>query len=206
MRRKEGLIKNYSRLNEADLDYKAQSIVHSLTGNENFPLTDPSLAAFTLVKDNYITARENVVNGGRIEVAIKNQAKQTLLDQMFLLATNIESLAKGDRVKLLTSSFDLIKMPEPTPPITGPLSIFLADGVNVGEIKVTVSVIKGVSSHTFQYTADPQSDNNWVSKSSTTRQVVFGGLPSGTKLYFRAIAIAKKDQELLSEMVSRVVQ
>lgn len=201
------LIKNYSRLSEAKLDYKAQSIVHELTGNPSFPETDPSLADFTAVKDAYIIARENAANRGKTEIAIKNQNKQLLLEKMSLLATNLESLAKGDRAKLTSTGFDLVKNAEPKPPITGPLVLRLTDGLNPGELKLSVNAISGAVSYNYEFTPDPlTTDSQWIIKSSTAKQHVFNGLPSGTKIYARVAAIARKNQELYSETLSRVVQ
>jgi len=201
------LVKNYSRLSEANLDYKAQSIVHSLTGNAYFPVTDPSLTDFTEVKDAYILARENVANGGKTEIAIKNQTKELLLSKMFLLGVNIESLAKEDRVKLVSSGFDLAKTAEPKPPLVGPLNLRLADGLNKGELKLCIEPLKDAVSYNYEFTVSPLTEESkWMIKSSTSKIHVFAGLPSGAKVYARVAAIARKDQELYSETLSRVVQ
>ena len=55
------LIKDYAKLSEANLDLKAQMVVINLTGNPHFPVTEPTLADFTLVRTAYTTALHNSV-------------------------------------------------------------------------------------------------------------------------------------------------
>ncbi len=201
------LNKNYSRLNEANLGSMAQNIVHSLTDNPYFPLTDPSLEKITAAKDAYLLARENASNGGKTEIVLKNQAREALLDELFLLATNLESLAKGDRAKLASTGYVLTKTAESRPPIVGPLIVNLTDGNNPGELKIVVIPLPNVVSYNYEHTLAPLTNESiWITKPSTDKQCTLTGLPSGSKAYVRVAAIGRKNQELYSMVYSRMVQ
>ena len=135
------LIKDYSKLSEANLDFKSQMVVINLTGNPNFPVTEPTLADFIVVKSAYTTALQNSAEGGKTAVAIKNQAREELLTNMRNLSLNIEAQAQGDKAKLVSSGFDLAAEGENVPPLTGPTNFKIADGLNAGELKLSVKAV-----------------------------------------------------------------
>ena len=201
------LIKDYSKLSEANLDFKAQSIILSLTANANFPVTVPSLADFTLIKTAYTEALESSIDGAKLSIALKNQAKETLLTAMRNLATNIESLAQGDRAKLISSGFELGSDGENIPPLTGPVSFEILDGQNPGELKIVVKRIPRATSYMHAYTEGPVTENSiWNAKSSTLRTHTLTGLKSGTKVSVRITIGGSRGQEVVSAIQSRVVQ
>lgn len=201
------LIKDYSRLSDANLDLKAQMVIINLTGNPDFPVTEPTLADFTLVKASFNTALQNSQEGGRTAVAIKNQARKTLLASMRNLSINIESQAQGDRVKLVSSGFDLAADGANVPALSGPLNFMVSDGLNTGELKLSVKASKQAISYLHEYTVGPVTDESiWISKVSTAREHTFGGIRSGVRAYARVAVIGTKGQEVYSNVLSRVVQ
>ncbi|MDB5120281.1 MAG: hypothetical protein JWN56_1499 [Sphingobacteriales bacterium] len=204
----QGLVTSYSKLSDAHLDLKAQSIILALTGNLNFPLTAPTLANFTLFKTTYTTALAKAVSRERNTIAQKLAARTTLLLNMKLLAINIESLALGDRVKLVSSGFDLTNDGELVTPIVTPTDFILSDGLNAGEMKFSIKGVKDASSYLFEICLEEvvTEDSKWTSKATTLREHTFTNLPSRTLIHGRVAAIGRKSQEAFTGVLTRVVQ
>jgi hypothetical protein len=201
------LIRDYSKLSDANLDFKAQMIGISLNTNPNFPTTDPTLTEFAAVKAAFTTALQNSANGDRMAVAVKNQAREELLTTMRNLATNIESQAQGDRAKLASSGFELASENESAPPLAGPTNFKITDGLNPGELKLSVKGVPQAVSYLHEYTEDPLTeDSRWISKVSTSREHTFADIRSGLRVHARVAVIGRKGQEVYSNVLSRVVQ
>jgi hypothetical protein len=201
------LVKDYSRLSEANLDFKAQMIIVNLTDNPHFPVTSPTLANFSVIKNEYSAALQNSAEGAKTAVAIKNQAKTTLLQNMRFLAANIESLAQGDRAMLVSSGFELATEGENIPPLAAPTNFAISDGANAGELKLTVKGVPNAVSYLHEYTEGPVTEESvWVSKISTSRTHTFTGIRSGIRVYCRVAAVGRKGQEVYGNVLSRVVQ
>lgn len=201
------LIKDYSKLNEAQLDLKGGKIIASLTGNADFPNTVPTLHDFTTVKNTYSANLIAASSGDRSAIAMKNQDKDSLLGAMRLLAINLEGLALGNQAKLVGTGFDLAANGSNVPAMASPTGYYLSDGMNNGEIKSTVKGVERAMmySHEYSLTA-PDENTNWVTWVTTTVSYTFTGLPSGTRIYGRVAAIGRKDQLVYSDVLSRVVQ
>lgn len=205
--RKPSLVKDYSKLSDNNLAFRAEAIVLSLTDNVNFPVTVPALADFTTVQTAFATAMEDIINGNRISIAIKNQARVNLLEIMSQLAFNIQSLAPGDRAKLISSGFEMGSDGENVPPIEAPENFKISDGVNPGEIKLSVKGVLQAVSYMHEYTEEPiTAESRWISKISSSRQHVFTGLQSGIRIHARTAVIGRKGQQAYSPMLQRVVQ
>lgn len=129
------LILDYNRLSDAALSLKAINVKNSLTGNADFPTTTPSLADFTLIQEGYDTALSKIISGDRIQIALKNQSRATLLATLRQLALDIDAQANGDRAKLLSSGFDLAATGETATSISVPTEFRIVDGLNAGELK-----------------------------------------------------------------------
>lgn len=205
--RKPTLVKDYSKLNEANLELKSTEIIANLTGNVNFPVTVPSLADFTLIKDNYSSKLIAAGNGDKSAIAFKNESKQQLLDNLRFLAINIESQAMGNRAKMVTSGFDLAGSGENVPVLNTPENFKLSDGINPGEIRSEVKRVAQAKMYSHEYCLEPPTENTvWISHMVSTREFTFTGLPSGTRVYVRVAVIGSKKQIAYSVVLSRIVQ
>ncbi|MDB5014403.1 MAG: hypothetical protein JWN56_1009 [Sphingobacteriales bacterium] len=202
------LVKDYSKLSDANLNLKAQSIILALTANPNFSATAPTLAVFTSIKNTYSTTLANAASRDRNAIAQKKAAKSALVLNMRLLGSNLESLALGDRVKLISSGFDLSSLGESVPALAIPTGFTLSDGINAGEVKFSMKAVREAVAYVFEYTTDTviTKESRWITKVSTSREYVFSNLPSGVRITCRMGAIGRKDQEVFTGMLTRVVQ
>ncbi len=201
------LLKDYSRLSDTKLEFKAQSVIGRLTTNTSFPETTPTLVVFSTAHSAFSSAMDQAVSGDRTAIALKNQARAKLLSAMKQLALNIESLAPGDRAKLMSSGFDLASDGESVPALVAPTEFKITDGVNAGELKFSIKRVPQAVSFMYEYTEEPlTAESVWISKASTSREYLFTGLPSGTRIYGRIAVIGRKNQEAYSAILNRVVQ
>ncbi len=121
------LLKDYSRLSDPNLDFFAQSVIVSLTGNASFPTTHLTPSLLNLQrKEAYSTALEKFVTGYRTAIAVKQQARVALLTMMLNLATNLESIARGDRAMPGSSGLTPASEGENVPPPGAPTNFTIA--------------------------------------------------------------------------------
>ena len=132
------LILDYNRLSDAALSLKAINVKNSLTGNADFPTTIPSLADFTLIQEGYDTALSKIISGDRIQIALKNQTRATLLATLRQLALDIDAQANGDRAKLLSSGFDLAAAGDSSTLIAAPAEFRILDGMQHFIMRATI--------------------------------------------------------------------
>lgn len=201
------LIKSYSRLSDQNLAFKAKMVVLSLTGNESFPVTTPTLVDFSAKKDEFVLALQNSARGDKTAISHKKAIKEELLVMMNNLATNVQSLAVNDRTKMVSSGFDLGSEGESAPPITGPKNFEITDGLNKGELRTSVKGEARAIAYVHEYTEEPLTENSiWIAKTSSSRENLFGNLTSGKKAFARVAIVGRKGQEVYSEILSRMVQ
>lgn len=198
----------FSRYTEAALLVEAQAIQAALTNNNNFPTPTPTLAVVQTAIYDYANALSAAQEGGKTNVAIKNQKKQELIDILIALGNYVAFTANGDDVKLTSSGFPLTKQREPLPPLDKPEIIKLEGGMNSGELNVTIGAVKAARTYVYQYTQEPLTDNSsWVSNNSTLVKFSFSNLEAGKKYWCRVIAYGRNEQEVFSDPVlSRIVQ
>lgn len=201
------LILDYSKLNESGLNSKALAIIAALTGNANFPATDPTVVEFTALQTAYSDALSKASTGDRSLIAVKNQAKENLLAGIRALGLNIDSLSNGDKVMLASSGFDLAAAGDSTLNISTPTDFKILDGMNTGELKFTCKRVPNAVGYIFEHTDElPVETTNWKIQPSSTREFTIRGLRSGIRVYGRIKAIGRRGQEANSDILSRVVQ
>ncbi len=201
------LIKDYGKLSDSKLALRSKNVVDSLTGNPAFTDTIPSNADFTLLQTAYVTALNKTGNGDRQLIALKNQAKDALLNGMRQLSTDVEAIANGDKALLISSGFELASTGEGTSSLGLPTDFKITDGVNAGELKFSCKKAANAMAYNYEYTDEAPTDlTQWKVVPSTNREITVRGLRSGVRVYGRIKAIGRKNQEANSDVLSRVVQ
>ena len=196
----------FSNLSDANFENKAEAINSSMTGNVNFPATTPAMSVVTAAVQSYSVALIAAQGRDKNAVAIKNQKRNELNTFLVQLANSVMATANGDRAMLVSSGFDLVKDSESIP-LPKPDNVQVADGVNAGELVVSVSQVKGAKSYVHQYTVDPVTpDSDWTQIFTTTSKFTFKNLDSAKKYWCRVAAVGPFDQVVVSDAISRVVQ
>ena len=165
------------------------SIVVALTGNLNFPITSPALAVIQADLD----ALEKAIalpKGPARNQAIR-ATRKTLQKDLVLLATNLETTAAGDLVKLATTGYKERKPTAQTgaAPAT-PTDLRLKLTGVTGEVLLLLKAILGAKGYQVQTALDPVA-GPWTDYDhfTSSRGIVLKGLPRKTDIWVRIRAI-----------------
>ena len=197
---------NFSRYTDSDLETKAGAILQSMTGNPNFPSPIPTLAELQTALTNYSNALVNAADLGKLNVATKNQCRQTLELLLGQLGMYVMYIANGNAVILTSSGYSLAKEPEPIA-LENPGSITLSNGITSGQLVATVKSVPGAKGYLHQITPDPMTpQSQWVSTASTRSKKVYNDLQPGQKYWVRIVAVGTEEQLAYSPESSMYVQ
>ena len=193
----------FERLSEPDLIIQMRHILDGIKDNPNFVSPVPSLSVF----QDAITAFVNAVaaGNGTVASAIKRDRRQELIDRAHSLSNYVLFIADGNELIARSSHFTIAKPYGSSAALVNPTGLRLRDGGNAGELIFTFDKVHGAKSYIYQYTLDPYG-NEWTSRTGTTTKFFVKGLTSCKKYWFRVVAIGIKGQEVISDVVGRVVQ
>ena len=99
----------FRRYSDGTLEVKGQAIAAAMTDNAYFPGPNPEVTAMVAALEGYSTALAAAKNGGKTEVAVKNQKREALIATLVVLANFVMLTAKGDLAMLVSSGFDIEK-------------------------------------------------------------------------------------------------
>ena len=201
------LSNSFERLSDANLQVEASGIVSSLTNNANFPEPKPDLASIKQALEVFNDALAAAQDGGRSDIAFKNQKREELLELLRRLGDYVVYTSAGDSVKAATSGFTFAhEYGGQQQPVSRPENLILSDGPNVGELHLDFKRVVGARSYVYECTPDPLSENSvWRTQTGTVAHTIFTGLERGRKYWCRVGAISNQPT-IYSEPVSRIVQ
>ena len=194
-------------LSDPAFENLSQSIYASMLENPYYPTPLPALTEILEAVNAYSGALVAAVQTrGKNEIALKNQARETLTSLLGQLANSVMTTANGDRVKLVSSGFPLNSEGE-TSFLLKPENMQVTDGINPGELVTTVKAVKGAKGYAHQYTPDPITPNSeWKQVLSTSCKCTLTNLVPGQKYWCRVAAFGSYNQLVYSDAISRVVQ
>ena len=197
----------FGKYTEANLLVVANAIHTAMNGNAYFPTPTPTMVDFQTAITDYSNALSAAKEGGKTNVATKNQKKEELILVLVALANYVTYTAAGDEVITTSSGFTLAKQREPLPPLGKPEILKVDDGMNMGDLRVVIAGLKGAKTYVYQYTKDPLTDaNEWAGQNSTLTKFSFSELESGKKYWCRVVAYGNNEQIVYSDPVARIVQ
>ena len=157
-----------------------RNVINSMTGNANYPAPVPDLATVTTAVDEFETAHENSLNGGKKETTIQDEKRVEVFNLMRTLRDHVNVVGNGDAVILESSGFPLADLP-------GAIELDVPENVRAstmptpGEAEVVCDGVDGALNYQVRYQKDdPQNpgiqDDKWVTEGpiGPTRQVIAG--------------------------------
>jgi len=191
---------------DAAFENKTQGIYASMLNNLYFPNPTPAITELDVAVKAYSDVLLAAQSRGKNEVALKNQARETLATMVIQLANSAMTTANGDRAKLVSTGIPMAKDGESSL-LTKPENMRLTDGVNVGELVTKVAVVKGAMGYAHQYTLDPlTSASEWNQVLATTSKCTLKNLVAEKKYWCRVLAFGANGQVVYSDAICRVVQ
>jgi hypothetical protein len=142
----------------------------------------------------------------RLDIILKNDAREELLNVLYLLGINIESLSGQDLSKMATSGFVLSSQGGYSAPLDVPSNFRLKPGKNQGELIMAIKKVTHALSYIFEYTIGAATaDSKWESRGSSSKEFTFTNLPRGVEISCRVAAIGSRGQEVYSAVLNTMV-
>jgi hypothetical protein len=197
---------DFSKMSDSDLEAKSLAIVQAMTENAAyFPTPKPTMPDFIASVSGYSTQLSKAASRDKDQVALKNQLRVALESILMQVGYYVSNTANGNVAILTGSGFDMTKDPVNRPPIGAPENLTLTNGINSGEVMISVDVVKGAKSYLFQYCPDPLTDNPvWESLPSSSRKMTLA-LEPGKKYWYRVAAIGPRKQVTYTNVQFKIV-
>jgi len=201
------LIISYSTLKDNDVIPFTENVLQSLDGNTLFTITKERLDLVRAGLTGYQLKLAKSKDGSKLDTMQKNESKVALTSLLDDLALDLCVQANGDRAKLATTGFTLVKEPEKGKQPSKPTSFKVEYGTNEGELIFSVDACKEARVYVFYFTPAPamQSDaTTWRSVASTTRKQNIAGFTHGVEYECRC-AYQGTDQKLVFSDIIRIL-
>lgn len=197
---------SFSRFSDAALEIKARQIQQDMTGNPAFTSPIPTLADLGIAIDAYSVALVNAADLGRINVAEKNQRRETLELLLAQLGMYVMYIANGDTFILTSSGYDLTKQREITE-LVNPGSVTLGNGITTGAMSAKVKAQAAINTYQFGYTPFPVTEESvWTTTMTTRSKIIFQGLQPGKEYAVRVAVVGRGEEVAYSPIATMFVQ
>lgn len=201
------VVTGFSKLRDAELATRAQTIIDNMTGNENYPTPTPALADVSTALTAYRDALSQAESRTAEKIVIKNEKRNEMEMLLNALALYVQANCQNDLAILLSSGFRSRKPNSPIGTLVKPENLKVMNGPNPGSIKLSIDKVTGAGSYMFEYTTAPAGDEaQWISRGSTARTYIVHGLTSGKEYVFRVAGVGADPTLVYSDAVSRFVQ
>ena len=211
----------YHKFSDSALEIRANQVSNGIYTNPLIFTTPPlSLAEFTTIQNQYVTAVSEYNTYGVVKKTALSNARKKIINTLDLLATYIDSEAQGDASKIILAGFvPTSTMPQNSLPIEkiNAFSGYRTD--NVGEIAIDIPAVTGRGAITYfcicsegTSIENPTLINGQLVLENTTtkircdysksRKKLFTGLTPGTVYHFYVFACNTASVAPLSDVKS----
>ena len=193
----------FAKYNDLTLLDRGLAIKQGMSSTSYFPAPPTTMEDLQSTLDQYSNSIGFASSRDSNAVMMKNQNKRNLVDILIGLGNYVTSTAAGDVDMLNSSNFDIRKVNQATPPLQQPVNIQAADGINSGEVIISVEPPAYVKMYIHQYKTD---EGEWQGTNCTKSKCTIKGLTKGVNYTFRVMAVGTKGQQTCSNTVSRIAQ
>ena len=131
-------------------------------------------------------AMEKAKNGDRVEIAKRNNTRNTLIDVLLQIKSFLEMNFASDYVALVSSGYDLRKESTPIGELPAPISMQLTSDQE-GCILVNVKAVKGAKMYVYEYGLANEEATQLIVNSKSTFKIT--GLLTASIYRVRAAAV-----------------
>ena len=195
---------NSPRLSDNNLESFALAVIAAMTGNNNFPEPQPSLAALNDSIKTFSDALALAKTRDKVKVAIKNTLRETLLTGLRKMASYCSMVAEGDRVKLVSSGFPVNAESVSLKILSAPENLTVQTGINSGEAIVSINRVAGAIAYLLFY--KPAAGNGeWLHLPNSLPRFTLTGLEALAPYQFKIGAIGTKGQITYTDTITKAV-
>lgn len=168
----------FARFKDCQIGIVASSVKIGLTDNPFFPNLPVSLTDLSAAADDYWSAYATSMGGGRIPTAFKNAARAKLISILRDEAHYVQSVAKNNRLALLSSGFTDIDRNTAQSALAQP---YIKKVLNQYSEQLWLRVKRVSNARNYQVRIKV-GDGEWVDAGihSQARKIVLKGLLPGT--------------------------
>ena len=169
----------------------AQNVITAMTGNQLFPVPNPTLASIQQIRTSII-AKGNEIGAAQDALQMKFTEKKALFDQLDVAlqqeAAYVQNVSGGDPVKIQSTGFDVREPAGSIGPLLPPQNVRTAFSNSEGEVLADWDAVLGAGSYVVDCATNP--NGPWAQVTVTTRSGhTLTGLISGTKYWIRVRAV-----------------
>lgn len=180
----------FSTDTNAQLVIRVYGIIHSLTGNPDYPNPMPPLTLVSEALHAFEAACTNAALGGMLLTAIRNAKRDELVSLIRQLASYVTVTCHGDLPTLIGSGFSIHK---PTRDKIGrlatPQTPVLRHGPQTGDMKARTKSIRGVFIYNWQLTQAGVPEQILQTLQTTGATAAFANLTPGQVYQIRVNAV-----------------
>jgi len=174
----------------ADVILYATNIVQKMTGNPSFPTPTPTVAALDAALSDLHAAETVALSRAKGSATVRNDKRTVLISLLQQLRGYVQSVADAtpeNGASIIESAG--LKVRKISAP--GKRAFAAKPGALTGSAIVTAATAGPRSSYEWQYSTD--GGKTWVFAPATTQgKTTVAGLPSGTTVQFRYLAVTPK--------------
>lgn len=173
----------------------------AMTTNPNFPEPLVKLADMLLLADELAEAIDRATNGGKLEREKRDKLVAKAKEMLNTQANYVRAMAKGDAEVLVSSGFELQRVPQPLGVPQAPVFKLGRATGRSGELDLRWNAARGVDAFRLHIsTEDPAQGGKWEEVSITTKgRFMVTDLESYKAYWFGVTAIGAAGESALSE-------
>jgi hypothetical protein len=168
----------------------------------------PILLLVATKREALEAAITTAADGGRTVVAMREQCKRELKQELDKLASAVASIAGNDEVLILAAGFFVRSAPRSSEGINTPLKLRARISEHSGEARLDWARTKGASIYVIEHNGvSPDNVDGWKQVAETTRSKhMLPGLTSAAVHWFRVRAIGTQGRSPWSDVAHTLVR
>lgn len=199
------LVTSHAHLKDGEIGPFTGNVLLQLANNVSVVVTPERIAKLRLLKEDYESKHIVSIDGNKADVLKKNEAKAALITDLNELAVEVCVIVKGDREKLATTGFILVKETEKGKEPPKPTNFKVEYGVNEGSLVFSVKAHSDARFYVFLFTSIdsvPADLSAWPQVSSTSSKKEITGFKHGVDYLCRCAYMGPKGKLIYSDAIS----
>lgn len=199
------LVTFHGHMKDGEIGPFTGNVLFRLTDNADVPVASERLARLTLFKEQYEANYLECFAGGHAAVLRKKDAKALLVSELDELAIELCITARGDRCKLASTGFMLVKKPVRGRELPKPTNFKVAYGVNEGSLIFSVKPNSSASAYVFLYTPSQSASTDlttWTQVSATSSKIEITGFKHAVDYLCRCAYMGTKGKIAYSDAIT----
>lgn len=187
--------RHYRRVPQSELIAYSENILARTKNVEAFAFMQSEVQALETPHEQFRIALAASLNGGRAEIAHKNQQMKALVAALDQVANALETRANGNPTMILDAGFSVVPLSNRVDAPETPEILRIGSTGRKGEVQVQLDDAdpRAVLTHGVEYSEDQgQTWHNGTYRSQ--RRFVLENLPSSSALFIRIRSIGRSDR------------